>query len=167
MKTAIYMFGALAFVASANATTVTCSFNSPTGDLGSTTHTYSCGGFNITATAFGGGNLFGKNDGGDEVGVGLTSDPSGQNEITPGHFIQLDLVNILGNNPMSLVIGSNTGDDRGTIWNTSVAGVAGGTALVSNTGSESPFTLNPTLRYLDLSGTAGNILLGPLTFTTS
>ena len=168
MKTAIYLFGALAFAAAANAATITCSFNSPTGDLGSTTHTYSCGGFNITATAFGGGNLYGKNDGGDEVGVGLTNDPSGDHEITPGNFIQLDLQNILGNNPMSLIINSNTLTDRATIYNTNTAGaITGGSALVTSTALEGAFALSPTGRYLDVTATAGNILLGPLTFTTS
>ena len=35
--------------------------------------------------------LFRKEAGGDEVGLGLTNDPTGEDEITPGSFIQLDL----------------------------------------------------------------------------
>ena len=35
--------------------------------------------------------LYGKNDGGDEKGLGLTSDPSGDLEIVNGQFIQLDV----------------------------------------------------------------------------
>ena len=166
MKTVMHLFGALALAAAANAATITCSFNSPTGDLGSASHPYSCGGFNITATAFGGGNLFGKNDGGDEVGVGITGNTD--NEITPNHFIQLDLQNILGNNPMTLIINSNTGIDRATIYSTNTAGaMTGGSALFSNIASEGANTLNPTLRYLDVTATAGDVLLGPLTFTTT
>src|SRR5260221_264902 len=76
----------------------TINFGSPTGDQG-TTHTY--GG--ITATAYGAStpagappHLFGKSDGGDENGVGLTTDPSGQHEITVGDFIQLDLTSLIG-----------------------------------------------------------------------
>ena len=166
MKTAMLFFGTLALAAAANAATITCSFNNPTGDLGSTTHTYTCGGVNITATAFGGGNLFGKNDGGDEVGIGITGNTD--NEITPGHFIQLDLVNLSGNNPLTLIINSNTGADRASIYNTNTAGaMSGGSFLASNIASEGAITLNPTLRYLDVAGTAGDVLLGPLTFTVT
>jgi len=66
----------------------TINFNTPTGDQG-TTPTY--GG--VTATAYGPGtqHLYGKNDGGDEKGLGLTSDPSGDLEIVNGQFIQLDV----------------------------------------------------------------------------
>ena len=39
------------------------SFNSPTGDLGSATQTYTLDGINIVATGFNGGDLFGKNIG--------------------------------------------------------------------------------------------------------
>jgi hypothetical protein len=45
--------------------------------------------------------------------------------------------------------------------------MTGGSALVSNTASEGAFTINPTMRYLDITANAGNILVGPLTFTTS
>jgi hypothetical protein len=166
VKTVMYLFGALALGAAANAATITCLFNSPTGDLGSASHIYNCGGFNITATAFGGGNLFGKNDTGDEVGIGITGNTD--SEITPNHFIQLDLQNILGDNPMTLIINSDTGTDRATIYSTSTAGaMTGGSALFSNISSEGANTLNPTLRYLDVTATAGDVLLGPLTFTTT
>jgi hypothetical protein len=165
VKTVMYLFGALALAAAANAAVITCSFNSPTGILPASQN-YSCGGFTITATAFGGGTLFGKNDGGDEVGVGMTGDAN--NEITPGHFIQLDLTNILGDNPMTLIINSNTLTDRATIYSTGTAGaMTGGSALFSNIASEAANTLNPTLRYLDVTATAGDVLLGPLTFTTT
>jgi hypothetical protein len=53
-------------------------------------------GFTITATAFGPAgtpqpNLIGKDAGTGEMGLGLSNDPSGQTEITPGSFIQLDI----------------------------------------------------------------------------
>jgi hypothetical protein len=166
VKTAMLFFGTLALAAAANAATITCLFNSPTGDLGSATHTYNCGGVNITATAFGGGNLFGKNDGGDEVGIGITG--NADNEIVPNHFIQLDLINLSGNNPLTLIINSNTGADRASIYNTNTAGaMTGGTTLVNQTGSEGANTLNPSLRYLDVTANVGDVLLGPLTFTVT
>jgi hypothetical protein len=57
------------------------SFSSPTGDWGSTTHTFTIHGISITATAFNGGNLFAKNSDPDETGMGLAGDPSGDHEI--------------------------------------------------------------------------------------
>jgi hypothetical protein len=166
VKTAMYLFGALALAAAANAATITCSFNSPTGDIGSASHVYVCGGLNITATAFGGGNLFGKNDGGDEIGVGITGNTD--NEITGSHFIQLDLQNILGNNPMTLIINSNTGSDRANIYSTGTNGaMTGGSNLYTNLATEGANPLSPTLRYLDVSAPAGDVLLGPLTFTVT
>jgi hypothetical protein len=57
------------------------SFYRPTGDWGSTTHTFTIQGISITATAFNGGNLFAKNSDPDETGMGLAGDPSGDPEI--------------------------------------------------------------------------------------
>jgi hypothetical protein len=39
--------------------------------------------------------LFGKNSGGDEVGLGLSNDPSGQNEITGLNIIRIDFSNVI------------------------------------------------------------------------
>ena len=58
-------------------------FVPPAGDLGPT-WTYTLDGVNVVATGFNGGDLFGKNLGFDEEGIGLHSDPSGQNEIFVG-----------------------------------------------------------------------------------
>jgi hypothetical protein len=54
----------------------------------------------ITAEGFTGGfassvNLFGKNDGGDENGLGLTDDPTGANEISGTSFIRRSLPTFL------------------------------------------------------------------------
>src|SRR5260370_20634841 len=75
-------------------------FNNPSGDLTSTTHTYTLDGINVVATGFNGGDLFGKNKGGDENGLGLARDPSGDDEIFfkstgPQDFIQLDVLNLI------------------------------------------------------------------------
>ena len=89
------VIGALGFLTPAHADTV-WNFNTPTGNLGSTHNYVGSDGTVITATAFGPNApaLFGKGAGGDENGVGLTNDPSGEDEITNGSFIQLDLSNI-------------------------------------------------------------------------
>lgn len=66
-------------------------FNHPTGNVGSSSHTYSNGGYSVTATGYSAFNfltntgttthLYGKNGGGDEDGLGLVGDPSGNHEI--------------------------------------------------------------------------------------
>jgi hypothetical protein len=85
------------------ACTCTFDFSSPSGVLG-TAQTYSMSGpggpVTITAEGFTGGfassvNLFGKNDGGDENGLGLTDDPTGANEISGTSFIRLSLPTFL------------------------------------------------------------------------
>jgi hypothetical protein len=87
-----------------HAATITWNLNLPSGLLG-TTQTYTAGGITITAAGFSGilqlGKnvpdvmLFGKNNGGDEVGLGLSNDPSGQNEITGLNIIRIDFSNAI------------------------------------------------------------------------
>src|SRR5258706_14564599 len=86
--------GGLLGISTANATT--WNFNVPSGALG-TTQTYTADGITITAAGFtstaaltagsANANLFGKNLGGDESGLGLVDDPSGQGEITGTNLI--------------------------------------------------------------------------------
>jgi hypothetical protein len=86
------------------AATITWNLNLPSGLLG-TTQTYTADGITITAAGFSGilqlGKdipdvmLFGKNNGGDEVGLGLSNDPSGQNEITGLNIIRIDFSNAI------------------------------------------------------------------------
>jgi hypothetical protein len=86
--------GALFVLTPAHANTV-WDFSTPTGDQG-LTHVYTGNDLTsqITASAFGPAtgctptstgtcpHLFGKNLGSDELGLGLTNDPTGENEIT-------------------------------------------------------------------------------------
>jgi hypothetical protein len=150
----------------------TISFGSPTGDQGVSN---SYGG--ITATAYGAlsatgapPHLFGKMDGGDENGVGLTTDPSGEHEITSGDFIQLDLSGITG--PVTITMGSTTSPDAYEIFgsssatNTTIANVLE-TCNSATTSCESSFTITPTLRYLDFTATDGNVLLSSISYTQS
>src|SRR6266480_4600112 len=63
-------------------------------DLGPTS-TFTSGGFSLTASGFltagGTTNLFAKDLGGTETGLGTVSDPSGQHEIVTTNFVQLTL----------------------------------------------------------------------------
>jgi hypothetical protein len=55
-------------------------------------------------------NLFGKNGGGDENGLGLVNDPTGANEISGHSAIRIDMgPNLTG--PVSFQMNSTTGDE--------------------------------------------------------
>lgn len=152
-------------------------FNSPSGNLGSTTHTYTLDGVSFVATGFNGGNLFGKDAGGGENGLGLVQDPSGDDEIffrSTGtqDFIQLDVLNLLkaGFNNFQFQMGSTTGDEG---WSVSACATSGTDCFTSPvTGSSEnvhsvPVTLSATNHYLDFSATEGNVLLGLISATSS
>jgi len=140
----------------------TINFGSPTGDQG-TTHTY--GGVAATAYGTGSPHLFGKSDGGDENGLGLTSDPSGQHEITIGDFIQLDLTSLIGTQ-LTIVMGSTTDGEAWSFFASNSALATSGTAVMSGS-NENSFTFTPTLKYLDVTSTNGNVLLSSLSYTQS
>src|SRR5579871_1501948 len=72
---------------SAQATTITFLENGQNTALG-TTSTFTESGASLTAYA-NGGNLYAKNLGAGEQGLGLTSDPLSQNEIGGQNYIQL------------------------------------------------------------------------------
>jgi PEP-CTERM motif len=142
----------------------------------------------ILATAFtptgNPGQLFGKTLGGDEHGLGLTNDPVvGEDEITPGSFIQLD-INALSVPPLtslnlSFGTDSSTGTDAWAVFGTNTAGTAGSgvipvgaVSLASGTTEGANVaTLSSIIgpggtacgggpcRYIDVTATAGNILL--------
>jgi hypothetical protein len=83
----------------ASAAVLDWNFQDHLGLLGNT-QTFTAGGFNLTARGFtssdAGTALFGKNGGGDENGLGLNNDASGDHEITGGNFVQLNLDGLLG-----------------------------------------------------------------------
>jgi hypothetical protein len=133
------------------------------------TSTYTNSGFTIVATAVpaGTGNLlYAKNGTGDEMGLGLTSDPTMENEISGTNFIQLDISSITGNDPLSLVMDSSTGSDAWKIVETNTALSASGFTEMSGT-NEATFTISPGDKYLDIEDTGGNVLLHSLSFTTA
>lgn len=120
MKTVLLVLGALAVGTVAKAQPITFDFGSATGNLG-TSHTYSAAGYSIVATgydAFGNlTDLYGKNDGGDEVGLGLANDPTGDNEIHfQSGFIQLDMLGLHNKlDPASIFVSMNSATD-GEEW---------------------------------------------------
>ena len=99
MTTAI-VTGALFFHPTAQAALVDWNFQDHTGLLGNT-QTFTSSGINLLARGFDGFDigtrLFGKNGGGDENGLGLNNDPTGEDEITGRNFIQINVDGPLAN----------------------------------------------------------------------
>jgi hypothetical protein len=148
-----------------------------------TTHTYASTpvlnpAIDITATGYtssdNGGyvaqDLYGKNGGANsgEQGVGLTNDATGDNEITSGSFIQLDLINLadssqITNMALSFQAGSTTGNDKWAVYGSNAAGKLSTHRLASGTNDNMIGNLAGniigTYRYLDVTALKGNILL--------
>jgi hypothetical protein len=161
----------------ANAATITWTFTGANTDLG-TTANFTSGGITIQASGFTSngvaGDLYGKNLGGDEVGLGMNADPTGNHEIYFGtDFIQLDLTNVLAQHVGNLQIAmdSSTGGETWRVYNTSSAGTLVGATTLFNGSDEAAHSISPTLQYLDIFVTGpsphGNVLVSQLTGTSS
>lgn len=149
--------------------------NSPhAGNLGNT-EVYTVGSISITATDFGipnafdsTPNLFGKNAGVGEMGLGLTNDPDRDNEIGAGAgFIQLDLNQLLANGltNIQILMDSVTNGER---WNAYLSNTAASSPAVTPPGSllysDTTQNFSPILalagnRYLNINSSNGNVLL--------
>lgn len=172
----------------AQAGTLTFDFGSVTGDLGQT-HTYTVGGLSVIASAFGPNlatgapdHLYGKSNGGDEVGLGMTNDTTGDHEIQVGRgYIQLDVSALFGKiDPLSAIFSMNSTTDNETwvVYGSNIAGTIG-SAIISGgaspaTGTDEGTHLLPsfgTYNFYDFIETANsggrNVLLHNLTVTTA
>jgi hypothetical protein len=171
-------------------------FNTPANtDLG-VTHTFVLDGANIVATGFNPGgsgtsnHLFAKNLGpGDENGLGLVGDPTGNNEIwnknglalSSQDFIQLDVLDLLnkGFTNFQFAMDSTT---QGETWQVSACASAGVNCSngSSKTGTgegaflSAPVNLSAANHYLDFTsivfvdpttGSHSNVLLSALSAT--
>ena len=184
--------GALFVLTAAHANTV-WDFSSPTGALGqSHDYTGNDGRSVINAQAFGPNGsgsglpgpvqLFGKNLNGDELGLGLTNDPTGENEITTTSFIQLDLSKlVLSSLAMSFSANSTTNGEGWQVFGTNTAGTLGSGTIPAGFvlfGCFSPvnacegdfnFENSGNFRYLDIQafGEGSNVLLHTLDAATA
>jgi hypothetical protein len=123
--------------------------------------------------------LYAKNLGGDEVGLGTTADPSGQHEIVPSDYIQLDFSDMKSKftiTAATLQMDSSTGTEGYKIYgkNTTTMGgtlVSFGSSLYTGT-SETSFNVLSyiqsynTLAINETTG-GGNVLLGSLLITAT
>ena len=150
-------------------------FNSPSGNLGATQN-YTLDGVTITASGFNGGDLFGKNAGVNEEGLGLTGDPTGDNEIffiptgAPQDFVQLDMINLInaGFSNIQFEMNSTSSPDAWSVSACSAAGVDCFTSPVTGTDQSAhnvPVSLSKVNHYLDFSATNGNVLLSSISAT--
>jgi hypothetical protein len=177
-KLATALIFAAAFAGTAFCDTI--SFATPTGDLG-TSHTYTLGSTSVTAYGYNFGfpnntatDLYGKNAGGTESGLGIANTGS-EHEITSSTFISLDVSQISG--PFSLSIGSTQGNEGFVLCFETSKGVTGGSRCTSYNaplgdpdvvsglslpGGDSFITIRQDGRPED-----GNVLLDSITYTTA
>jgi hypothetical protein len=180
-------------VGAAQATTFTWNFSSPSGDVGPTqTYTSTPGSITIdasgwsTSSAFTSGtswqlsspvatDLFGKNAGLGETGLGLAS--FADTEIVPATLVQLDLLNLQSANlkNLTMTIGSLQTGEAFAVFNsdTAAANLATGTLLQEGTGGGTltftiPGLISNLDRYVWITAISGNVLLDDgLSATTS
>jgi hypothetical protein len=151
----------IAMGVSAQATPVSFTFleNGGNTSLG-TSSTFTESGVTIEAWALGSspGNLYAKNHGGDENGLGLTSDPTHDDEITKGQYIQLGALTP-GFIFDSLTIGSDTPPDGALLYWSATQGVIG--TLIGSFSSDQTVNLSAyaSSGYFSLGASAGNVLL--------
>jgi len=185
--------GATLCAGSAANAAVTIDFGSQAGNLGPTA-TYSSGGLTVTATGYSDGfdksaqtALYGKNFGGDEQGLGLAADPSGDNEIYWGSshlgaFVEVDVSALFGlMTSAQFFMGSTTGGaPSGEQWAVNGSNDAGcgwfcGSARVTgfDEGTHDLFNFG-TYKYYDFyslgtggNAAPGNVLLGGLVLPSS
>ena len=172
------LLSAVAFLAAtlvaAPASAQVVSLGTPSGLLGPTQNyttargTVIVSGFNGTTPI----NLFGKNNGGDEVGVGLSNDTTGQHEIqsTASNFVQLDVSGLSAGTLLSFLMGSTTAGETWQVLATNTADCyMCGTLAATGTDEGMWHSLGvPTTTYFDFYaigtslGAPSNVLLGSL-----
>jgi hypothetical protein len=162
----------------ARATSYFGAFSNPSGTL-STSQVYTSNGVNIVAYGFLEGSpntptdLYGKASGGDENGLGLKRDTTGDNEIQTNDFVQLDFSDPntkLNITQAQMSIGSSTNGEGWAIYGSNTLGTLG--TLLKTGSNENSFNILPYLgdtqgqyRYLSVTATKGNVLLDSVVLT--
>ena len=142
-------------------------------DLGPTS-TFTSGGFSLTASGFltagGTTNLFAKDLGGTETGLGTTSDPTGQHEIVTTNFVQLTLPTTPPSNfSMVLLTSVQPGESAQVFFTTTPGTLAGATLIgtVSNANGSISIPAGDQTGFIDITAGAANVLLAGAQITTS
>lgn len=159
----------LCLLTPASAVDLSYNFATPTGNLGNT-HIYINNGVSITAHGFNISpshtlDLYGKNDGGDENGLGLNIDPD--HEIGVSNFVQLDMSQVWATNPTSLTmsIGSVQAGEGWSLYTSNVLGSLGTLLFSGTTNAPNTFPVFPIpngYQYLSVTASHNNVLLSTL-----
>ncbi len=124
-------------MASAASAAVTIDFTNPSGNFGLATQKYPATGnasLFVVATGYAMAgsktNLYGKTQGGDEIGLGLNADTSGQHEIYRGAFVQLNVTDLFGKVSSALFhFGSDTSNEQWEVYGSNSDGQLGDALL--------------------------------------
>lgn len=150
-----------------SATSFFYDFSGPNTNIGNT-HTYIDNGISVVATGWKSpgstADLYAKNLGGDELGLGLVLTNNPTNEITGTGFIQLNLHNleVIGADNYKIGINSSTSPDAWKVFGSTTTGVLGTTLLASGT-AEGQFSFNPGIfNLISIEASHGDVLLASL-----
>jgi hypothetical protein len=151
-----------------HATSVVILLNSPNGDMG-TSHVFTQSGVKITAYSYAISgprpDLYGKNSGPGETGLGLTNDPD--HEINTSDFVQMDFAD-----PLALKMavaefqmGSVQSGEGWALYGSNQLGSLGDKLMAST--SEALLTVPDwgSYRYYSWTATAKNVVLGEIVLT--
>lgn len=113
--------------------------------------------------------LFSKDGGGDETGLGLNADPTGDHEIFKNSFIQIDINGLLAQKSITalqLAIGSVQSGEGFNIWGSNTANQPG-TLLLSGSSTMDDVLFNVpsygSYGFISVSASGGNVLLDTVT----
>jgi hypothetical protein len=137
--------------------------------LGSSS-TFTESGTQITAYASPGATLWAKDEGAGEQGIGIASDPTGDNEIWGSTFIQLK--SLAGLPTLNVSFGSTTDGEIANIYYSTTLGVLG--TLIGSVSSNTSFNIASAYQTGYIGVAAGgstasgvpNVLLGGATVNT-
>jgi hypothetical protein len=165
----------------AQAGSITFNFTGTPGNVGSSSESFTAGGYTVTAYGFNNDSetsphgLYNKNDGGGETGLGLVSTLDNELTLKPGgslsaNFIQLDVSQVdKVLSSATIAIGSVTGPEKYDLYGSNTRGalgtlLAGGlsatSALIPQWGQDSYISVAV---HADPSSPCDNILVGGLT----
>lgn len=138
------------------------------GDLGHS-RDFTAGGLTLNITAwmsnFVQGDLYFKNAGFDEVGLGIANTSDGNNEIQAPSFLQLDMSQLESKGITSLTIGFNS-VQAGEGWTEGLSDVNGFYEGLSghSGGTDAGLTINTSgHRYIDIGASTRDVLLNSAT----
>ena len=122
--------------------------------------------FQIKATA-NAGDLYVKHQGGDENGLGLTSDSSGEHEITKGNYIDFNIGALKSKyniQTFTFLLGSVTGPDQYEIDAVNANGTIGAVLGTNLTASSFALTTSNIASYdtFRVAGVGGNVLVNAI-----